>query len=176
MRLLEFRRVGAGAIPASFAKIKERSHQMTEILVLNGPNLNLLGNREPQHYGRDSLESINARLSQQARAASLRINFFQSNAEHELIARVQAAIGEKVAFIIINPAGFTHTSVALRDAIAASGIPFIEVHLSNIYAREAFRKNSFFSDLARGVISGLGAQGYELALAAATHILKNQDK
>lgn len=148
---------------------------MTDILVLNGPNLNLLGNREPQHYGRDTLESINTRLGQQARAAGHGINFFQSNAEHELIARVQAAIGEKIGFIIINPAGFTHTSVALRDALAASGIPFIEVHLSNIYAREAFRKNSFFSDLARGVISGLGAQGYELALAAAIHILKNQD-
>jgi 3-dehydroquinate dehydratase-2 len=149
---------------------------MAEILVLNGPNLNLLGSREPQHYGRDTLESINARLSQQARASGQEIDFFQSNAEHELIARVQAAIEKKIAFIIINPAGFTHTSVALRDALAASGIPFIEVHLSNIYAREAFRKNSYFSDLARGVISGLGAQGYELALAAATHFLKNQDK
>jgi 3-dehydroquinate dehydratase-2 len=149
---------------------------MAQILVLNGPNLNLLGNREPQHYGRETLDSINDRLSRQATASGHGIGFFQSNAEHELIARVQAAIGEKVAFIIINPAGFTHTSVALRDALAASGIPFIEVHLSNIYAREAFRKNSYFSDLARGVISGLGAQGYELALAAATHILKNQDK
>jgi len=158
------------------AKIEEIDRKMAEILVLNGPNLNLLGNREPQHYGRDTLESINARLSQQAHASGHAIGFFQSNAEHELIARVQAAIGERIAFIIINPAGFTHTSVALRDALAASGIPFIEVHLSNIYAREAFRKNSYFSDLARGVISGLGAQGYELALAAATHILKNQDK
>jgi 3-dehydroquinate dehydratase-2 len=149
---------------------------MAEILVLNGPNLNLLGNREPEHYGRDTLESINTRLKQQAQARGHGIRFFQSNAEHELIARVQAAIGEKVSFIIINPAGFTHTSIALRDALAASGIPFIEVHLSNIYAREAFRKNSYFSDLARGVISGLGAQGYELALEAATHILKKQDK
>jgi 3-dehydroquinate dehydratase-2 len=145
---------------------------MAEILVLNGPNLNLLGSREPQHYGHDTLESINAGLAESARAAGHGIQFFQSNAEHELIARVQAAMQEKVAFILINPAGFTHTSVALRDALAASGIPFIEVHLSNIHARESFRKHSYFSDLARGVISGLGAQGYELALAAAIHILK----
>ena len=149
---------------------------MAEILVLNGPNLNLLGVREPEHYGRDSLDSINAQLTEQARAAGLGIGFFQSNAEHELISRVQAAMQEKVAMILINPAGLTHTSVALRDALAASAIPFIEVHLSNIHAREAFRKHSYFSDLARGVISGLGAQGYTLALAAAIHILKNQGK
>lgn len=145
---------------------------MPQILVLNGPNLNLLGAREPQHYGRATLEDINVRLSAQARAAGVGIEFFQSNAEHELITRVQQALREQVAFILINPAGFTHTSVALRDALAATGIPFIEVHLSNIHAREDFRKHSYFSDLARGVISGLGAQGYELALTAAITNLK----
>lgn len=149
---------------------------MAEILVLNGPNLNLLGVREPEHYGRDTLDSINAQLNTQARAAGHGIQFFQSNAEHELITRVQTAMQEKAAFILINPAGFTHTSVALRDALAATGIPFIEVHLSNIHAREAFRQHSYFSDLARGVISGLGAQSYVLALTAAIHILKPQGK
>ncbi len=149
---------------------------MAEILVLNGPNLNLLGAREPEHYGRDTLDSINAQLDAQARAAGHGIQFFQSNAEHELIARVQTALRDKVAFILINPAGFTHTSVALRDALAASGIPFIEVHLSNVHAREAFRQHSYFSDLARGVISGLGALSYTLALTAAIHILKPQGK
>jgi 3-dehydroquinate dehydratase-2 len=145
---------------------------MPQILVLNGPNLNLLGAREPQHYGRATLEDINARLTAQATAAGVAIECFQSNAEHELITRVQQAMRDKVAFILINPAGFTHTSVALRDALAATGIPFIEVHLSNIHAREDFRRHSYFSDLARGVISGLGAQGYELALAAAITNLK----
>ena len=149
---------------------------MAEILVLNGPNLNLLGAREPEHYGRDTLDSINAQLDAQARAAGHGIQFFQSNAEHELIARVQTAMRDKIAFILINPAGFTHTSVALRDALAASGIPFIEVHLSNVHAREAFRQHSYFSDLARGVISGLGAHSYTLALSAAIHILKPQGK
>ena len=139
---------------------------MAEILILNGPNLNLLGTREPQHYGSDTLESINARLSDQARAAGHHAAFFQSNAEHELISRVQAAMQEKVAYILINPAGFTHTSVALRDALLGVNIPFIEVHLSNIHGREDFRKHSYFSDVAEGVISGLGAQGYELALLA----------
>ena len=149
---------------------------MAEILVLNGPNLNLLGAREPEHYGRETLDSINAQLKTQASAAGHAIQFFQSNAEHELITRVQAAMQEKVAFILINPAGFTHTSVALRDALAATGIPFIEVHLSNVHAREAFRQHSYFSDLARGVISGLGAQSYVLALTAAINILKPQGK
>lgn len=149
---------------------------MSEILVLNGPNLNLLGTREPEHYGRDTLESINTQLTEQARTAGHGIQFFQSNAEHELISRVQAAMQEKIAFILINPAGLTHTSVTLRDALAATGIPFIEVHLSNIHAREAFRQHSYFSDLARGVISGLGAHSYTLALTAATHILKTQGK
>jgi len=149
---------------------------MSEILVLHGPNLNLLGTREPQHYGRDTLESINSQLRAQALAAGLGIQFLQSNAEHELIGRVQSALNDKVAFILINPAGLTHTSVALRDALAATAIPFIEVHLSNIHAREPFRQHSYFSDLARGVISGLGAQGYALALTAAIHLLKTQGK
>ena len=145
---------------------------MAELLVINGPNLNLLGNREPEHYGHDTLETINARLSRQAETAGHRIGFFQSNAEHELVDRVQQAIKDKVAFIILNPAAYTHTSVALRDALAASKIPFIEVHLSNVHAREPFRKHSYFSDIAAGVISGLGAQGYELALLAAVERLK----
>lgn len=145
---------------------------MAEILVLNGPNLNLLGTREPEHYGSTTLEAINQRLAKQAEAAGHRVSFFQSNAEHELVGRVQQAMKDKVAFILLNPAAFTHTSVSLRDALAATHIPFIEVHLSNVHARESFRKHSYFSDLAAGVISGLGAQGYELALAAAIERLK----
>jgi len=141
---------------------------MAKLLVLNGPNLNLLGTREPQHYGRDTLADIDQRLASQAQAAGHSLASFQDNAEHALIERVHAAVEEGVDFIIINPAAFTHTSVALRDALAASAIPFIEVHLSNIYAREPFRQHSYFSELAVGVISGLGAQGYELALRAAT--------
>ena len=148
---------------------------MAEILVLNGPNLNLLGAREPEHYGTTTLEAINQRLAKQAEAAGHRASFYQSNAEHELVGRVQQAMKDKVAYILLNPAAFTHTSVALRDALAATHIPFIEVHLSNVHAREAFRKHSYFSDLAVGVISGLGAQGYELALAAAIERLKKQD-
>ena len=145
---------------------------MADILVLNGPNLNLLGAREPEHYGTTTLESINARLTKLAEPAGHRLRFFQSNAEHEMVGQVQQAMQDKVAFVILNPAAFTHTSVALRDALAAAHIPFIEVHLSNVHAREAFRKHSYFSDLAVGVISGLGAQGYELALAAAIERLK----
>lgn len=145
---------------------------MADLLVLNGPNLNLLGDREPQHYGKVGLAEINARLTKQAEAAGHRLQCFQSNAEHELIDRVQDAAAKGVAFILLNPAGYTHTSVALRDALAATRIPFIEVHLSNIHAREAFRHHSYFSDIAVGVVSGLGAQGYELALTAAIERLK----
>jgi 3-dehydroquinate dehydratase II len=145
---------------------------MAELLVINGPNLNLLGAREPQVYGTTTLADINSRLTEQARAAGHRLQAFQSNAEHGLIDRVQQAATEGVAFIILNPAGYTHTSVALRDALAATRIPFIEVHLSNVYAREPFRRHSYFSDVAVGVISGLGAHGYELALAAAIERLK----
>lgn len=140
---------------------------MATILALNGPNLNLLGEREPDHYGNATLDEINGRLEAMARKEGHRLDSFQSNAEHELVERCQRAMTESVAFIILNPAAFTHTSVALRDALSATGIPFIEVHLSNIYAREAFRHQSYFSDIAVGVISGLGAQGYELAMQAA---------
>ncbi len=145
---------------------------MAEILVINGPNLNLLGTREPEHYGRATLEEINAGLSKQAQAAGHKASFFQSNAEHELVGRVQQAITDKVGFILLNPAAFTHTSIALRDALAAARIPFIEVHLSNVHARESFRKESYFSDIAVGAITGLGPQGYALALSAAIERLK----
>jgi len=145
---------------------------MAKLLVLNGPNLNLLGEREPEHYGAATLDEINGRLRRQAEAAGHQIDFFQSNAEHELVERVQQAMKQKVAFVIVNPAAYTHTSVALRDALAATRIPFIEVHLSNVHAREPFRQHSYFSDIAIGVISGLGAQGYELALSAVIERLK----
>ena len=138
---------------------------MARILVLNGPNLNLLGSREPDHYGHDSLASIQTKLSEQA--AAHEIDFFQSNAEAELIERIHRAGKDGVDFILINPAALTHTSVALRDALLGVAIPFIEIHLSNIFAREPFRHHSYLSDVAVGVISGLGAQGYELALTAA---------
>jgi len=127
-----------------------------KILVLNGPNLNLLGTRVPEHYGAVTLDQILERLRQQAAAEDVHLADFQSNAEHELVGRVQAAPEEGIDFIIINPAALTHTSVGLRDALQAVGIPFIEIHLSNIHSREAFRKESFFSDIAVGVISGLG--------------------
>ena len=139
---------------------------MAKILVLNGPNLNLLGTREPGHYGNDDLDAINSRLSQQAESAGHQLESFQSNAEHALVDRIHQAREQGIDWIIINPAAFTHTSVAIRDALAGVAIPFIEVHLSNVHAREEFRRQSYFSDIASGVISGLGAQGYELALAA----------
>ena len=142
------------------------------ILVLNGPNLNLLGTREPQHYGAATLDEILAGLQAQAQATGAELTSFQSNAEHELIGKVQEALSQGIDFIIINPAALTHTSVGLRDALQAVGIPFIEVHLSNVHAREAFRKRSFFSDIAVGVISGLGPIGYELALQAAVRYLE----
>ena len=137
---------------------------MQKILVLHGPNLNLLGTREPDVYGCVTLDEINSKLTQQAQEKGATLSALQSNAESVLVERVQAARLDDTEFIIINPAAFTHTSVSLRDALAAVNIPFIEVHLSNVFAREAFRKESFFSDLAVGVISGLGASGYELAL------------
>jgi 3-dehydroquinate dehydratase-2 len=146
---------------------------MATLLVVHGPNLNLLGSREPAHYGKTTLEAINHHLATLATAAGHDLVGFQSNAEHDLIERIHAAGREGVAFIIINPAGYTHTSVALRDALLAVKIPFIEVHLSNIYSREPFRHHSYFSDAAMGVISGLGAQGYELALQAALRHLSN---
>ena len=146
---------------------------MATLLVVHGPNLNLLGTREPAHYGQTTLDAINKHLETIATAAGHKLTSFQSNAEHGLIERIHAAAHEGVAFIIINPAGYTHTSVALRDALLAVKIPFIEVHLSNIYSRETFRQHSYFSDAAVGVISGLGAQGYELALQAALRRLTN---
>lgn len=139
---------------------------MARLLLLHGPNLNLLGTREPAHYGSDTLASIDQRLVASAAEAGHELESFQSNAEHRLIERIHQAQEQGVAWIIINPAAFTHTSVAIRDALAGVAIPFIEVHLSNVHAREAFRHHSYFSSLAVGVISGLGAQGYELALAA----------
>jgi 3-dehydroquinate dehydratase-2 len=147
---------------------------MATVLVLHGPNLNLLGTREPDIYGRTTLPMIDQALDRTAQTHGHRVLCFQSNAEHELINRAQQAPKDGIDFIVINPAGFTHTSVALRDALAATGIPFIEVHLSNIFRREAFRAHSYFSDLAVGVISGLGAYGYEAALLAAFAHLKNQ--
>jgi len=138
---------------------------MANVLVLNGPNLNLLGTREPEKYGHDTLQNIEDRLS--SLASDHQIAFFQSNVEGELINRIHQAQVDKVDFILINPAAFTHTSIALRDAMLAVNIPFIEIHLSNVYARESFRHHSYLSDIAVAVISGLGAQGYELALAAA---------
>lgn len=134
------------------------------VLVLHGPNLNLLGLREPEHYGKATLDSINQALVSKAKAANIELETFQSNAEAELVTKIQSLAIKKADFVIINPAAYTHTSVAMRDALAAVKVPFIEVHLSNVYAREAFRHHSYFTDIAVGVISGLGAQGYELAL------------
>ena len=145
---------------------------MATILVLHGPNLNLLGNREPAVYGSKSLAEINQALLQQAQASGHHLLAMQSNAEYELVERAQDAGQEGVNFIIINPAALTHTSIALRDALSAVEIPFIEVHLSNVHAREAFRQHSYFSDIAVGVICGLGSQGYVLALDAAIHYLE----
>ena len=145
---------------------------MADLLVLNGPNLNLLGTREPRHYGTDTLAVIEGRLTALATDIGHSIAFLQSNAEHELIARIHEAATDGTRAIIFNPAAFTHTSVALRDALGAVALPFIEVHLSNIQAREPFRQRSYFSDIAAGTISGLGALGYELALMAAISYLQ----
>jgi 3-dehydroquinate dehydratase II len=147
---------------------------MARILVLNGPNLNLLGIREPQIYGRSTLSDIERSLEEQASASGHSVECLQSNAEHMLIDRIHQGLQDGTAFIVINPGGLTHTSVALRDALLATKIPFIEVHLSNVHAREAFRKHSYLSDVARGVICGLGVLGYRLALQAAIHELEQQ--
>jgi len=146
---------------------KKRKETAAAILVLHGPNLNLLGTREPRIYGRETLAQINARLQAAGHRRKVDVRCFQSNTEGALIDRVQAARDEGVRFIVANPAAYTHTSVALRDALSAVAIPFIEVHLSNIHAREAFRRHSFFSDIALGTICGLGSQGYDLALGIA---------
>jgi 3-dehydroquinate dehydratase II len=142
-----------------------------KLLLLNGPNLNLLGSREPGLYGSDTLAAIEKRAAEVARESGHELIAFQSNAEHALVERIHAAKSEDIAFIVINPAAFTHTSVALRDALLAVRIPFIEVHLSNPAAREAFRHHSYLSDVASGCISGLGAYGYELAVRAAARQL-----
>ena len=147
---------------------------MSKILVLNGPNLNLLGTREPEHYGRVTLEQINAKAKAVAKEAGVALIAMQSNAEHELVQYVQEANSQGVDFIIFNPAAFTHTSIALRDAVIASGIPLIEVHLSNIHKREEFRRHSYFSDIAHGVICGLGAYGYIAAIHAAIEFLNSK--
>ncbi len=144
---------------------------MAHLLLLNGPNLNLLGTREPGLYGAVTLEQIVARMTHLASDLGHQLSAFQSNAEAELIARIHEAPTSHVAFIIFNPAAFTHTSVALRDALLGVKIPFIEVHLSNVHAREPFRQRSYFADVAVGTITGLGAIGYELALRAAAHHL-----
>jgi len=137
-----------------------------KILVLHGPNLNLLGVREPEVYGHETLADINASLAEQAQAAGHELTWFQSNAEHELIGRIHQARDEQTAMILFNPAAFTHTSVALRDALAGVAIPFIEVHMSNVHAREAFRHHSYLSGIALGVICGFGSDSYRLALDA----------
>jgi 3-dehydroquinate dehydratase-2 len=137
------------------------------ILVINGPNLNLLGTREPERYGTVTLQEVEEGLAELARAAGAELTSFQSNSESALVDRIQQAASQGIDFIIINPAAYTHTSIAMRDALAAVRVPFVEVHSSNIYGREPFRSRSYFSDLAVGVISGLGAKGYELALAYA---------
>jgi len=145
---------------------------VASILVLNGPNLNMLGVREPEVYGRQTLQDIVEGLARSAETRGHRLEAFQSNAEHELIERIHRAYHEQVDFILVNPAAYTHTSVALRDAFQATRIPFIEVHLSNIHAREPFRHHSYLSDIAKGVICGLGASGYGLALEAAFQFLE----
>jgi 3-dehydroquinate dehydratase-2 len=147
---------------------------MAKILVLNGPNLNLLGTREPGHYGRQTLKDIVQSLTTEASGLGHQLEHFQSNAEHELVERIQQSASAEIKFILINPAAFTHTSVALRDALLAVDIPFIEIHLSNVHAREGFREVSYLSDIAVGVISGLGPQSYSLALQAAHHYLQDQ--
>ena len=147
---------------------------MRHILLLHGPNLNLLGTREPSHYGHQTLADINQAASQTAAGKGFQLTSLQSNAENALIERVHAAATDGTEFIVINPAGFTHTSVALRDALAGVAIPFIEVHLSNVHARESFRRHSYFSDLALGVIAGFGAMSYELALEAAIGHLESE--
>ncbi|HSS66400.1 MAG TPA: type II 3-dehydroquinate dehydratase [Gammaproteobacteria bacterium] len=147
---------------------------MAKILVIHGPNLNLLGTREPERYGRSTLADIDRRLKALASSDGFELECFQSNAEHALIEKVQSAVAT-VDRIIINPAGLTHTSVALRDALLAAAIPFVEVHLSNIHAREPFREHSYFSDAALGVISGFGALSYELAYRAAAGSLAAKD-
>ena len=147
---------------------------LQSVLVLNGPNLNLLGTREPHIYGAQTLQDVESMLLQQAQKANVTLSFLQSNAEHILIERIHAAKTDGTQFIIINPGAFTHTSVALRDALSGVDIPFVEVHISNIHAREAFRHHSYLSDIACGVIAGLGIQGYQYALDFAQNYWNNK--
>ena len=147
---------------------------MANLLLLNGPNLNLLGAREPSVYGSATLESIETHMAELAGEMGHALAAFQSNAEHNIVERVQQAGADGVDFILLNPGAFTHTSVAIRDALLAVGIPFIEIHLSNVFAREDFRHSSFFSDIAAGCIFGLGAYGYEIALQAASRQLSEE--
>ncbi|MGH8402321.1 MAG: type II 3-dehydroquinate dehydratase [Gammaproteobacteria bacterium] len=149
---------------------------MANVLLLNGPNLNLLGEREPEHYGHDNLRQVEKRLTDKAKTLGHTLTSFQNNHEGALIDRIQQAREDGTAFLLFNPGGYTHTSVSLRDALAAVRLPFIEVHVSNIHAREPFRQRSYFSDLAIGVITGLGTQGYELALQAADRYLNSHSK
>jgi 3-dehydroquinate dehydratase-2 len=149
---------------------------MAKILVLNGPNLNLLGTREPEVYGSATLADVEANLARLGSELGHTIASFQTNAEHAMVDRVQQAKGDGVNFILINPGALTHTSIALRDALLGVGIPFIEVHISNVFAREPFRHHSFLTDIAVGIISGLGVQGYELALRAADRHLNQRGK
>lgn len=158
----------------SRASTQSGSTLRPHVLVLHGPNLNLLGNREPEHYGITTLDDINCMLVGLGEAAGAHVETFQHNHEGALIDKLHGAVRDGVDFIIINPAAYTHTSVAVRDALAATAIPFVEVHLSNIHARETFRHHSYFSDLAVGVVTGLGAHGYELALEYALRHLQNR--
>ncbi len=146
---------------------------MASLLLINGPNLNLLGSREPDVYGETKLADVESRLTSLAQEQGHELQCFQSNAEHEIVDRIHQAANDKADFILLNPGAFTHTSIAIRDALLAVSIPFIEIHLSNVFAREDFRHNSYFSDIAAGCLFGLGAYGYELALQAASHQLED---
>lgn len=169
------RRIGQNHEKSYLTDVKwRRTVEMSDILLINGPNLNLLGTREPDRYGTESLDEINTRLMAEAESGGVTLCCLQSNAEPTLIDAIHAAPDAGTRFIIINPAAFTHTSIALRDALLAVGIPFIEVHLSNVHAREAFRQHSYFSDIAQGVICGLGSFGYDCALAGALKTLSLQ--
>ena len=149
---------------------------MASLLLINGPNLNLLGSREPSVYGNTDLAAVEQALTGKADAAGHSLQCFQSNAEHEIVDRIQQAAVDGVDFILLNPGAFTHTSIAMRDALLAVSIPFIEIHLSNVFAREEFRHNSYFSDIAAGCIFGVGTIGYELGLQAATQQLENAEE
>lgn len=163
----------AAMSPSRSKPEKSRSgRKAAHVLVVHGPNLNLLGTREPQVYGTETLAAINKRLSALARESGAKLSVYQSNSEGELVDRVQAAYRDGVDFIVINPAAYTHTSVALRDALSAVGIPFVEIHLSNVHARESFRRRSYFSDAAVGVICGLGSGGYDAAVDFAIGYVK----